>query len=130
MRLNFPTNTKPNAAKGNRLASSALRLPYVRLADVVAAALIVSTDCAVPLPGVIAAGANEQLKLLGKFAQANVICESNDPAFGDAAIVIVPDCPAARVNAAGAAPNDTLVLPPPPPLEVPQAAVYFTAADI
>jgi len=126
LRLNFPTNTKPNAAKGTKLAS-ALRLPYVRLADVVAAALIVRTDCAVPLPGVIAAGANEQLKLLGRFAHASVICESNDPEFGDAAIVIVPECPAARVNAAGAAPNDTLL---PPLLEVPQVAVYFTAADI
>ena len=130
MRLNFPTNTKPNPANGNKLASTALRLLSDRFDDVVTAALIVRTDCAVPLPGVIAAGANEQLKLLGRFAHASVICESNDPEFGEAAIVIVPECPAARVNAAGAAPNDTLVLPPPPLPEVPQVAVYFTAADI
>lgn len=60
-----------------------------------------------------------------------MICESNEPELGDAAIVMLPDCPAASVSAAGVAPNDTLAPPPPPVLlDVPHVAVYFTAPDI
>lgn len=70
-----------------------------------AAAANVRTELAVPAPGVIAAGENEQLKDAGKPEQLRAIESLNVPDCGMAVTVTFPDAPAAIVIADGFVPK-------------------------
>lgn len=65
-------------------------------------------DVAVTEPGVIVAGENEQLRLLGIPLQESEMALLNGPDCGSAVTVKLPDCPAGMVTVAGDALKDTV----------------------
>ena len=70
---------------------------------------MVRVEVAVPEPGVMAAGENEQLRLLGRLGQESKIGLFEDPDCAVAVTVTLPDFPAGTLTDAGAAPNHTIV---------------------
>ena len=68
---------------------------------------MVRVDVAVPEPGAILAGENEQLKVFGKFGQESEIGEDDDPDCAFAVTVTLADFPAGTLTDVGAAPKET-----------------------
>ncbi len=77
---------------------------------------MVRTELAALPPGVMEAGANEQLRVLGNPAQVNSIAALKAPDCGTAETVIVPDWPDTTVSSAGDAAKATVGVPPDPPV--------------
>ena len=71
------------------------------------AAEIVRTEVAVPAPGVMVPGENEQFKVLGRLPQERAMGLLNAPDCDPAEMVNVPVCPARIVRDAGDAEKDS-----------------------
>ena len=70
---------------------------------------MVRVEVAVPVPGVMLAGENEQRKLLGKPPHESEIWLFNVPDFIAAVTVTLPDLPIGRVMSVGDALKDIVV---------------------
>ena len=111
----LPTRAKPPIPKGNskpaRIGNASCRsgrLAPLTLAVVTGAAEMVRVELPTPEPGVMVAGENEQLKLLGIPAHESAIDVLKAPDCGVAVIVKLPVRPAAMVRAEGDAAKVTL----------------------
>jgi hypothetical protein len=73
---------------------------------------MVSVEAAVPAPGVMATGENEQLSPVGSVGQVNAMLLLKDPEFGFAVTFRLVELPAATVTVPGEASKETLEDPP------------------